>query len=116
MARKNWKTLHDDLMTAVEADPARKVRYERERLAADLITALSDLRESLEVTQTSLAETMDVSQENISRIERQHDLYLSTLRRYVEALGGHLEVIAVFPERRVSLLRPGEPDRKAEGF
>ncbi len=44
-----------------------------------------------------LAEALDVAQSEISRIERRNDVLLSTLRRYVRALGGELEVIATFP-------------------
>jgi hypothetical protein len=49
---------------------------------------------------------MQARQSNVSRLERQDDLYLSTLQGYVEALGGQLEVSAVFPEERIAL-RPG---------
>ena len=84
-----------------QADPALQRHYEQERSAAELITALGQLRELLEVTQQELAGRLEVSQANISRIERQHDIYLSTLRRYVEALGGHLEVVAVFGDDRL---------------
>lgn len=45
---------------------------------------------------------MHVSQANVSRVEHQEDLYLSTLREYVAALGGELELTAVFPESRVT--------------
>lgn len=50
------------------------------------------------------ADRLDVTQENISQIERgEADVRLSTLSRYVEALGGHLEVRAAFPEETVAL-------------
>jgi hypothetical protein len=50
-----------------------------------------------------------VSQPNVSHIEQQDDVYLSTLARYIAALGGHLEVLAVFPEETITLLpEPGE--------
>jgi predicted transcriptional regulator len=57
----------------------------------------------LGVTQEELAHALDVSQSNISRVERSEDLYLSTLRGYVEALGGRLEINAVFPDRTIPL-------------
>ena len=56
-----------------------------------------------------------MSQPNVSRIEQEEDVYLSTLARYVAALGGHLEVLAVFEDETVTLLRePGE-ERRREG-
>lgn len=58
---------------------------------------LTELRKAQDFTQESLASDMDTTQGQVSRIERQTDLKLSTLRRYVEGLGGRLEVIASFP-------------------
>ena len=67
------------------------------------VLALSRLREERGVTQQELAEQMRVTQANISRVEHQEDLYLSTLRNYVEALGGKLEIHAVFDDQTVDL-------------
>ena len=65
---------------------------------------LSELRRKLDLTQAIVADRLDVTQENISQIERgEADVRLSTLSRYVEALGGHLEVRAAFPEETVAL-------------
>ncbi len=65
---------------------------------------LGDLRRELDLTQVIVADRLDVTQENVSQIERgEADVRLSTLSRYVEALGGRLEVRAVFPERTVAL-------------
>jgi transcriptional regulator with XRE-family HTH domain len=68
--------------------------------------ALADLRESRGITQTQLAEVLAVTQENVSRLERGQDIYLSTLQRYIEGLGGHLELKAVFPDQTVDLVLP----------
>lgn len=51
-------------------------------------------------------EAARTSSPTVSRIEREEDVYLSTLRRYVAALGGELEINAVFPDRTVSLVAP----------
>ena len=72
---------------------------------------LADLREERELRQTDVAEKLGVSQANVSRVEGQDDVYLSTLRRYVEALGGALEINAVFPDQRITLTYPNEPRR-----
>lgn len=78
--------------------------------------ALAEVREEAGRTQAELADTLDVSQANVSRIERQDDLYLSTLREYVEALGGKLEIRAVFPDRVVTLdPRKRPPKRGGKG-
>jgi transcriptional regulator with XRE-family HTH domain len=66
---------------------------------------LAEVRRRRGVSQATIAAALEVSQPNVSRIEQQDDVYLSTLARYVAALGGHLEVQAVFPEETITLLR-----------
>ncbi|MBV9197083.1 MAG: XRE family transcriptional regulator [Solirubrobacterales bacterium] len=74
---------------------------------------LAEVRRRRGVSQAVMADALEVSQPNISRIEQEDDVYLSTLARYVAALGGHLEVRAVFPEETVTLLRePSDPRRR----
>ena len=73
-----------------------------EQRAAKLITeerSLRDLRQALELTQESLAERLGVNQENVSRLEQRSDLLLSTLSRYVGALGGKLSIVVEYPDR-----------------
>ena len=64
---------------------------------------LRALRESAGKTQEELAALATLSQAELSRFEKREDHLLSTLRRYVEALGGTLEVCAVFGDRKVRL-------------
>src|SRR5438093_6314884 len=73
---------------------------ERVRAIEDAL-ALAELRQSRHVTQVQLAEALGISQGNVSRLEARSDVYLSTLRSYVQALGGHLEIAAVFDDQRV---------------
>ncbi len=58
---------------------------------------LKTLRNAMGVTQVAIAEASDIAQGEVSRLERREDMMLSTLRRYIEALGGELEVVATFP-------------------
>jgi len=92
-----------ELKAPIEADPLRRARVDERKHAMRDILALAELRASREVTQEGLADALGVSQPNISRIEHQNDAYLSTLRSYVEALGGRLEVRAVFDDQTVEL-------------
>ena len=57
------------------------------------------LRQAVAQTQEELAATLGVGQDTISRLEKRSDMLLSTLRRYVEAMGGKLELVAKFPDR-----------------
>lgn len=66
--------------------------------AAELAT-LKDLRQAMQKTQVDLAAALHVGQDSISRLEKRSDMLLSTLRGYIEAMGGKLEIVARFPNR-----------------
>lgn len=83
---------------------------ERRRAMQDAL-ALGELRNSRNITQVQLAEQLGISQGNVSRLEARSEVYLSTLCSYVEALGGHLEIAAVFGEERLPVAI-GQPEDK----
>ena len=64
---------------------------------------LRELREDLAMTQAELAAAADMTQSEMSRLESRGDHRISTLRRYVEALGGEIEITAIIGSRRVKL-------------
>jgi hypothetical protein len=64
---------------------------------------LHQLRNARQMTQTRLAELLEMDQGNVSKLEQRTDMYLSTLRSYVEAMGGNLEIRAVFPDGDVKI-------------
>jgi len=102
--RKNFTNLKRE----VEANPERRARLDRERQFVRTVLGLTAMREARGATQRQIAEAWDVSQANVSQIERTQDIFLSTLRRYIEALGGQIEVRAVFPDEVISLLGDGK--------
>lgn len=97
---KPWAELAAQVMT----DPVRRARVATYKRAMEDALALAKLRTDHGMTQTAMAETFGVSQPTISRIEHEEDIYLSTLRGYVAALGGELEIHAVFPDGKVALV------------
>jgi hypothetical protein len=60
---------------------------------------LREMRRLRKVTQARLSKKLKIGQEGVSRIEKRTDLYLSTLRSYVEGLGGKLSLTVEFPDR-----------------
>lgn len=64
---------------------------------------LQELRHAKELSQARLAEALHVNQAAISKLERRTDMYISTLRSYIKAMGGELEVIAKFPDGQVRI-------------
>lgn len=99
---KPFKNLSEPLFR----DSQRRKRMQQIEKDMDAIE-LAELRNSMETTQKELARVLNTSQENISRIERQEDLYLSTLSEYVAGLGGHLEISAVFDKHKISIKPSG---------
>jgi transcriptional regulator with XRE-family HTH domain len=91
MAR-NYRELQAKMDPAAVADNQQLVRDELQRMALD------ELRGARKLTQTDMAEMLDVPQSSISRIEQRADMYLSTLRNYIHAVGGALQIQAVFPD------------------
>ena len=65
--------------------------------------ALQELRQARGLSQQMLADVLQVQQPSIAKIEKRTDMYLSTLRSHIEAMGGELELIARFPEGQVKI-------------
>jgi predicted XRE-type DNA-binding protein len=95
-----------DLAEKVTGTPEGRARVDEYRRLMDAIVSLYRLREQRGLTQVDVAKVLDVTQGNVSRVENAADLYVSTLARYVEALGGHLELTAVFPDQVVPVELP----------
>jgi DNA-binding XRE family transcriptional regulator len=82
-------------------DPERRARTV-ERVKATLAAMpMDELREARSLTQTQLGEILQVSQGAVSKVERRTDMYISTLRSYIRAMGGDLQMRAVFPEGEI---------------
>jgi transcriptional regulator with XRE-family HTH domain len=89
------------LTEAIDALP-RDRRAKVEARAAELIAkelSLQQLRKAMQLTQVELADRLGVRQDTISRLEQRADMLLSTLRSYVEAIGGRLSIVAELPNR-----------------
>lgn len=117
---KSWNRLREEL----RANPAYQEMLQREhdvrqRRLVDAVGMLTTLREARGATQQQVANAWGSTQANVSQIEHTPDIYLSTLRSYVEALGGRLEIAAVFPDARISFLSALEgsttPDHTTAG-
>lgn len=98
-----------ELRAAIAADPIRAERLRRASTevsgAYDAYQAnLRQLRQARGRTQVQLAKVLGISQPEVSRIERQTDVYLSTLQSYVAAMGGELKLVAVFGDDEPSMV------------
>ena len=79
---------------------------------------LQELRRALDLTQQQVAAALGINQVAVSKMEGQTDMYVSTLRRFVEAMGGELRIVARFPQGAVEInqfKREPEPSEPAAG-
>ena len=106
----------DDVMATLPKDRQARVKARAKELAT-----LKDLRQALQQTQAQMAAVLGVGQDSISRLEKRSDMLISTMRHYVESMGGKLELVAKFPNRppividhlggEVALNKRGKPSR-----
>lgn len=93
--QKMWNAFSDEEKQAIDA------RYND---LCDEYMTLQEIRKHQNITQQDMANLLGIKQENVSRMERRKDMRLSTMKEYVEALGGKIEVNAVFPDSTVSIV------------
>ena len=94
---KNWKNIRGEM--APESQARLDARL-KETLAS---MPLDKMRKARSLTQVAVAERLHVDQGSVSKLEGRTDMYLSTLREYVEALGGTLELRADFPDGSINI-------------
>ncbi|MEO0411686.1 MAG: helix-turn-helix domain-containing protein [Pseudomonadota bacterium] len=90
-------TLRDKL-NALSKDRRKAIEDDAHSLHTEYLT-LRDLRKARQLTQVQLAETLGLKQPTLAQMEQNTDLMLSTLKRYVEAMGGKLNLMVEFPDR-----------------
>jgi transcriptional regulator with XRE-family HTH domain len=94
-----YSTVSLEKMLATESEEFRQsVKQRTAELIAEELN-LREMRRLRKLTQARLSKRLKIGQEGVSRIEKRTDLYLSTLRNYVEGVGGKLSLVVEFPDR-----------------
>lgn len=93
----NWRDIRRKLSPRQEEETRQYVKS-----VVDAVS-LNQLRQARSLTQSNLASTLGVNQGSVSKIEKRTDMYVSTLRSYIQAMGGQLQIKAVFPEGEVEI-------------
>lgn len=88
----------DDVIKGLPLAQQAEIKSKAARLIEEEST-LRDLRKAHDLTQERMAAALHISQDGVSRIEKRSDLLLSTLRSYIEAMGGTLRLVVEFPDR-----------------
>jgi transcriptional regulator with XRE-family HTH domain len=94
---KKWRDIRRKHAPEVE----ERIRKSVERAAR--VMSLYQLREARALTQVNLARLLKVNQGSVSKLENRTDMYVSTLRSFIQAMGGQLQIKAVFPEGEVEI-------------
>ena len=89
---KSFQVLRKKMSVTAQKKSTEKTQQMLEELP------LQELRQARHMSQERLAEILETKQANVSRMERRTDMYISTLRSYIEAMGGELDIVARFPE------------------
>lgn len=106
----------DDYMAQLPEERQQAIRKRAAELIAEEAT-LRQLREARERSQEEVAKQLHIKQAAVSKLERRTDMYLSTLRGFIEAMGGKLEIIARFPNQavRITQFEELDPERRVKG-
>ncbi len=88
-----------DLLKKMPADRLDRIDRRKKAILYDI--TLKELRQAFELTQQQLAETLKINQAAISKMESQSDMYISTLRKFLKAMGATLKIVAEFPDGEV---------------
>lgn len=94
----------NDIIAALPLDEQEAIEARYQELKQD-VESLRELRQIAGKAQEDIATALNIKQPSVSKIEKQADMYLSTLRGYVEAIGGELELTVKLPSRPVLHLR-----------
>ncbi len=94
---KKFSALRADMSPAAQAKAAKKTG----EMLAEM--PLHELRQARGLTQQMLAQVLHVEQPSIAKMEKRADMYVSTLRSHIEAMGGRLDIIAQFPDGAVRI-------------
>ncbi|MGA3372855.1 MAG: XRE family transcriptional regulator [Terracidiphilus sp.] len=93
----NWRDIRRKLSPEQEEETRRYVKS-----VVEAVT-LNQLREARSLTQANLASILGINQGSVSKMEKRTDMYISTLRSFIQAMGGQLQIRAVFPEGEVEI-------------
>jgi signal-transduction protein with cAMP-binding, CBS, and nucleotidyltransferase domain len=105
----------DDYMAGLPKKRQRAIKKRAAELIAEEAT-LRQVREARERSQEQVAKQLHINQA-VSKLERRTDMYLSTLRGFIEAMGGKLEIVARFPNQavRITQFEMLDPERRIRG-
>ena len=106
----------DDYVAKLPEERQEAIKSRTAELIAEEAT-LRQVREARARSQEAVARKLHINQAAVSKLERRTDMYLSTLRSYIEAMGGKLEIVARFPNQavRITQFEALDPEQRPQG-
>jgi transcriptional regulator with XRE-family HTH domain len=93
--------------------PERRARIAAKAAQLREAMTLEELRKAQDLSQQEVAASLAIGQPAVAKLEKRADMHVSNLRRYIEALGGTLEITAHFGDKRISIENVGDPSARA---
>jgi len=93
--------------------PAARAAAEAAAVQLDAEMDLAEVRRTIKLSQEGLSQTLQINQGSVAKIEKRADMYVSTLRRFIEAMGGELEIVAKFADHSVKIRNFSDLSEKA---
>ncbi|MGA1801354.1 XRE family transcriptional regulator [Rhizobium sp. HT1-10] len=90
-----------DLRAKMSPEAKAAATIEETKLDAEM--DLADLRRAMKLSQDEIAQTLQIAQGSVAKLEKRADMYVGTLRRFIEAMGGELDIVARFPGYSVKI-------------
>lgn len=90
-----------ELRARMSPEAQARARAEAERLGVEM--DLAEVRRAMKLSQEEIGQMLRINQGAVAKIEKRADMYVSTLRRFIEAMGGELEIVARFPDHAVRI-------------
>ncbi|PKU23867.1 XRE family transcriptional regulator [Telmatospirillum siberiense] len=102
-----------ELRARMSPEAQTQATVEAQRLGEEM--DLAEMRRALKLSQEEIGQALQINQGSVAKIERRADMYVSTLRRFVEAMGGELEIVARFADHSVKIRNFSDLSEKAQG-
>lgn len=102
-----------DLRARMSPEAQAKAEAEATQLGAEM--DLAEVRRALKLSQEEIGQILQVGQGSVAKIEKRADMYVSTLRRFIEAMGGELEIVARFADHTVKIKNFADLSEPAPG-
>ncbi|WP_323990531.1 XRE family transcriptional regulator [Nguyenibacter sp. L1] len=99
-----------ELRARMSPEAQAQAEVEAQRLGGEM--DLAEVRRALKLSQEEIGQTLQIKQGSVAKIEKRADMYVSTLRRFIEAMGGELEIVARFPDHSVKIRNFSELNEK----